>query len=473
MLDFQARIKAYMLRHQMVSPGMRVLVGVSGGPDSVALLDVLSGLRDLLGISLAAAHLNHRLRGASADADARYVRQLAEKLGVPCTVEACDVAAYRQEHGLSIQVAAREVRHHFFERVARETGAVRVALGHQADDQVETILHHFLRGTGPAGLAGMLPVRPPFIRPLLAVRRRDIEAYCRERGLDPRQDPSNIDPVYTRNRLRHNLVPLLEAEYNPNLVTTLLRLGEVCREENAYMEGQAVEAFRRFAAMVNGDVRIDARGLAELPLALGRRVVREAWSNLNSGPGALDFEHVERVLSLARAKAGGRRLDLPRGISVEKQAGEMVFTLRSIPLQAAPWRYELQVPGRTELPVVNRYLTAEIMPAEDLKTEALSPGQAAVDLDSLTLPLYVRNRRPGDSFAPQGVGGSMKLKEFFINCKVPRLERDWIPLVLDRRDRLVWVAGYRIADFCKLSPQTRTVVLLSVSKPGSASFESC
>jgi tRNA(Ile)-lysidine synthase len=472
-VDLKARVEGFVRQHRLVSPGMRVLVAVSGGPDSVALLDVLYRLRQTLDISLTVAHLNHRLRGEEADNDARYVRELAQRYGLPCILEEFDVAAYRQRHRLSTQLAAREIRYRFFIRAARETGAARVALGHQADDQAETILHRFLRGAGPAGLAGMPPLRPPFIRPLLPLRRRDIEFYCRERGLNPRYDASNLDPVYTRNRLRHRLMPLLEAEYNPNLVTNLLRLGEICRADNACLDELAAKAFRRVARRINGRIDLDATALVRLAPALGRRVVRLAWSELAPARPALDFDHVERVLTLAAQTAGGRRLDLPGGFTAAKQAGRVVLGPRSVPPPAKPWCYELRIPGRTQLPAVNRSITAEIRPAKDISLLKLGPGYAVLDIDALSFPLYVRNRRPGDVFAPQGAGGRMKLKEFLINCKVPRTERDRIPLVFDREGRLAWVVGYRIADFCKLGPASRTALLLHVSPTGAGRFELC
>ncbi|MEW6541634.1 MAG: tRNA lysidine(34) synthetase TilS [Bacillota bacterium] len=486
-MDLQDRVQQYIVRHRMLAPGMGVLVGVSGGPDSVALLDILSALSADLGISLTVAHLNHRLRGAEAEADAEYVRMLAEKLALPCVVEECDVRAFRKTERLSTQTAARELRYRFFARAARAAGAQRVALGHHADDQAQTILHHFIRGTGPAGLAGMAPVRGLFIRPLLGVRRREIEAYCRVRDLDPRFDPSNLDPVYTRNRLRAELLPLLETKYNPNLVTALLRLGEICRAENDYLAVQAESAFQRLAVSADGAVRLDAGGVAALSPAIGRRVVRKAWSELAGDPGALDFDHVERVLELARPEAGGKKLDLPRGILVERQAAGLVFSLGPSPPETLPWSSALVVPGRTDLPD-GRWITAEIRHARGThaghplqwvgsgrvgRPETLQPGQAAVDLDALTLPLTVRNRRPGDVFWPQGAGGRMKLKEFLINNKVPRPERDRIPLVFDGEGRLVWVAGHRIGEFCKLTPRTRSVLVLSVSEPGPARFELC
>ncbi len=493
-MDLQDRVQQYIVRHRMLAPGMGVLVGVSGGPDSVALLDILSALSADLGISVTVAHLNHRLRGAEAEADAGYVRRLAEKLALPYVVEECDVSAFRKAERLSTQTAARELRYRFFVRAARGAGAQRVALGHHADDQAQTILHHFLRGTGPAGLAGMAPVRGLFIRPLLGLRRREIEAYCRVRDLDPRFDPSNLDPVYTRNRLRAELLPLLETNYNPNLVTALLRLGEICRAENDYLAAQAETAFQRLAVSADGAVRLDAGGVAALSPAIGRRVVRKAWSELAGDPGALDFDHVERVLELARPEACGKKLDLPRRILVERQAAGLVFSLGPNPPETVPWCYGLVVPGRTDLPD-GRRITAEIRPARGTQAghppgaptrgahlsgpvragrpETLQPGQAAVDLEVLTLPLTVRNRRPGDVFWPQGAGGRMKLKEFLINNKVPRPERDRIPLVFDGEGRLVWVAGHRIAEFCKLTPRTRSVLVLSVPDPGPARFELC
>lgn len=472
-MDLEFRVEEYINRHRMLAPGMRVLVGVSGGPDSVALLDILYRLQGRLGISVVVAHLNHGLRGAEAEEDARYVRRLAQNLGLSSVMESADVAAYRKERGLSTQVAAREVRYRFFARAARETGAARVALGHHAGDQAETIVHHFLRGTGTAGLAGIPPVRAPFIRPLLAVRRQEIEAYCRDRELDPRRDPSNRNPAYTRNRLRTELLPLLEAEYNPNLINTLLRLGEICREENAYLEKEAAQAFQRLAVRVDGGVCLEASALTAVPPALGRRVIREAWSALAGEHRALDFDHVERVLELIRAATGGRRLELPRGVTVGNQAGRVIFSRGTAPLETEAWRYELQVPGRTALPAVGRQIIAEIRPVESgVALEALEPNEAVLDLDTLSLPLYVRNRRPGDVFAPQGLGGRVKLKKFMINAKVPRTGRERVPLVFDGEDRLVWVAGYRIAEFCKLTPKTRNTLWLNVSE-AAAPFELC
>jgi len=300
-------------RYAMVAPGDGVVAGVSGGPDSVALLDLLFRLREEFNLRLTVAHLNHMLRGREAEEDAAFVAGLAARYGLPFTGERVDVRAYRAVHGGSLEEAAREVRYAFFARVAGETGAARVALGHNADDQAGTVLFHFLRGTGPAGLKGIPPVRGLFIRPLLTVRRAAIEAYLAERGLTARLDRSNVRPVYTRNKIRLLLLPLLEKEYNPRIVDALGRLAEVCREEDAYLEALAERALRdALLAHEEGLLRLKAAQVTALPLALRRRVIRLAWQRVTGSEYPLDFGDVERVDRLLADPAGGKQTPLPR-----------------------------------------------------------------------------------------------------------------------------------------------------------------
>lgn len=446
-------------------PGERVLVAVSGGPDSLALLDVLYRLRGTLGIELSVAHLNHLLRGREAAADAAYVARLAERYGLPLILEECNVRDAWRERGGSLQAVAREMRYRFFERAAEETGAARVALGHQADDQAETIVFNFLRGTGIAGLAGIPPVRDRYVRPLLAERRRTIEAYCRERGLVPRTDASNVKPVYTRNRLRLELIPHLEREYNPNLVPTLLRMAEVLREEDALLDA---EASRALAAVMRasddeGGVALERRPLLELPPALQRRVVRGAWEALPGG-AELPFDHVQRVLDLARRPRGGGRVELPGGARLTREGDRLVLR-RGDGEVPVPFSYPLAMPGETAVPEAGMVIIATMTEAADSLPDPrlLAPRGTVLDLDRLVLPLTVRSRRPGDVFRPSG-GGTVKLKKFLIDAKVPRGARDAIPLIVDAEGCIAWVAGLRTAEFCRLTPRTRYALILEVRK---------
>ncbi|MDI6907277.1 MAG: tRNA lysidine(34) synthetase TilS [Thermoanaerobacterales bacterium] len=460
-LDLVARVKAYCLRYRMFAPGERVLVGVSGGPDSVALLDVLYRLCGELGIELSVAHLNHLLRGREAASDAAYVAGLADRYGLPLVLEECNVRDAWRERGGSLQAVAREMRYRFYERAAEKTGAARVALGHQADDHAETILFNFLRGTGIAGLAGIPPVRERYVRPLLAERRRTIEDYCRERGLAPREDASNLKRVYTRNRLRLELIPYLEREYNPNLVPTLLRMAEVLREEEALLEAEAGRVLAGVVRAVDEDAAaaLERRPLLELPPALQRRVVRGAWEALPGG-AELPFEHVERVLDLARRPRGGGRVELPGGARAVREGDRLVLR-RGGGERPVPFSYPLAVPGETAVPEAGKVIAATVAGAADGLPDPrlLAPRGTVLDLDRLAPPLTVRSRRPGDMFAPSG-GGTVKLKKFLIDAKVPRSARDAVPLVVDGEGRIAWVAGLRTAEFCRLTPRTRRAVIL-------------
>ncbi|MGB9803375.1 tRNA lysidine(34) synthetase TilS, partial [Desulfofundulus sp.] len=319
-MGLEQDVRSFIDRFHMIAPGDRVLVGVSGGPDSVALLHLLWRMKGELHISLAVAHLNHMFRGEEARADARLVEELAKDLGLPVYLEEFDVPAYRERTGLSAQDAARRVRYRFFEEVARRTGASRVALGHHADDQAETILFNFLRGTGPAGLKGIPPVRGMYIRPLLDTRRREIERYCQEHSLPVREDASNKKTIYTRNRIRLELIPQLETEYNPRLVDALVHLGHICREENDYLEEQAALLYGR-VLKVEGEhhLLLAVPELLSTPLALVRRVLRRAWCHLTGSGGDLSYLQVESLLTLLHTAAGGRVVELPRGVRASRR----------------------------------------------------------------------------------------------------------------------------------------------------------
>src|SRR5690606_7110870 len=234
-------------RCRMWAPGDRIVVAVSGGPDSVALLHVLTRLKDQESLDLVVAHLNHRLRGRSADEDAAFVGSLAERWGLPAVVEEADVARMARQRGVGIQEAAREARYAFFSRVAEAWGAARIALAHHADDQVETVLFRLIRGTGTRGLAGIPPVRGPIIRPLIDVSREDIVAYCRRHRLPYRTDPSNRDMRYRRNRIRWELIPLLEERYNPRVREAIVRMARILRDEDDFLDRYADGVYRSIA----------------------------------------------------------------------------------------------------------------------------------------------------------------------------------------------------------------------------------
>ncbi|WP_027717444.1 tRNA lysidine(34) synthetase TilS [Desulfovirgula thermocuniculi] len=464
-MDLAPRVLAFVRRQGMIAPGDRVLVAVSGGPDSVALLHLLWRLRAELGISLAVAHLNHMIRGEEARADALFVQDLARSLGLAAFVEEFDVPAFREKTRLSLQEAAREARYQFLEALARREGTSRVALGHHADDQAETVLLNFLRGAGPAGLKGIPPVRGIYIRPLLCVRRKEIEAYCRQFSLPAREDPSNKKPVYTRNRLRLELIPHLEKEYNPRLVRSLVNLAELCREENAYLEEQAARLLQEaLRAAGGGALALDARALRSAPRALARRVVRQAWRRLTGAPGELSFERVEAVMGLLEEGGEGRLVELPRRVGVRRLGGELRFAAAGEEEEGVPfYRYPLAVPGATYIPEIDRTVVARLVPVgEAPPPKNLSPREALLDYDLLPPgALEVRRRCEGDRFHPLGLPGATKLKKFLINQGVPRAERDRLPLVVCG-GQILWVGGVRIAEPWKVTSRTQRCLFLQL-----------
>ena len=301
----------------MLEAGESVVVAVSGGPDSLCLLHVLMGLRAELGIELHVAHLNHGLRGDEAAADAEYVRGLAAEWGVAATVETADVPAYRRTRRLSLEEAARQVRYAFLTRVAAAVGAHTVATGHTADDQVETILMHWLRGAGLTGLRGMQPVQEwpgglRVIRPLLEVSRGDVEAYCVANGLRPRRDRSNNDERIWRNRVRRQLLPLLE-QLSPGVRASILRTAHILADDDAYMRDQVRSLWPAIAKTATDAVEIDLPAWQAQPLAIQRRIVREAWRQIAASYDDLSWLQVERARDLL-SSTGGRTMSLPHGV---------------------------------------------------------------------------------------------------------------------------------------------------------------
>ncbi len=463
-MELLREVRANIQRCRMVAQGDKVVVAVSGGPDSVVLLHLLYCLMDDLGISLHVAHLNHMFRGAESEADAFFVAGMARRYQLPATVEAFDVPAYLNEKRLPAQVAAREVRYRFLDEVAKNTGASKIALAHQADDQAETILINFLRGAGAAGLKGILPVRDNyFIRPLLTVRRNEIERYCDEMRLPFRRDSSNLKPVYLRNRIRMELLPLLENEYNPGIISALLRLGEICREEDAYLEEQAVKAYRSAGKNDgHGMISLSLDQLKEMPKAVLRRVLRLAWRDLTGSGRDLSFGHTKAALDLLDSEITGSSAALPAGIVVTRSYATLDLSAeRKKPLPGY-YIYPLKVPGSTYIPELDLTVRATVKTVEAApEPRSLPATEAVLDFNKLPRQIFVRRRVKGDVFCPYGRKSTEKLKDFLIKQKVSRAERDYLPLVCTPEE-IIWIGGIRIGEKWKIDSSTTKILHLEL-----------
>lgn len=451
-------------KFNLLKPGERVVVAVSGGPDSVALAHVLFALKDDYNLALHVAHLNHMFRGEEAEEDARFVAELARSFDVECTVSKKDVPAFAAEHRMSSQAAARQVRYRFLEQVRSDWQGTKIATGHQADDQAETVLLNILRGAGPEGLSGIPPKREDiYIRPLINVTRDEVESYCRDNSLNYRQDVTNFKPVYLRNKVRLELLPLLKEKYNPGICSALFRLAHIMRDENDFMMTRVQEYWDRLVISDNGsEIIFNLPDFLQIHSAIRRRLLRKAWVRVRGEVRDLGFVHLEQALDFLRDGTTGGVIEFPLHILLEKSYD--TFCLKAVSSGAAEqagFCHLLQVPGSTMVPELGIIIDAGI--AETWPGSSAGKDEAWFDFDKLSGPLIVRSRRPGDRFWPLKGSGSKKLKEFFIDEKIPRVRRNKVPIVTNGEE-ILWVGGSRPDNRWRVSDHTIKFLHLKIRK---------
>lgn len=456
------KIKAHIQRYKMLNKGDKVVVACSGGPDSLALLYILSELRSYYQIELAVAHVNHMFRQESKE-EALFVRLVARQLGTAYYQTEINVPEYIKQTGLSAEEAARIVRYRFLYQVAEEWQASKIAVGHHRDDQAETVLLHLLRGSGGKGLGAMKRVNGLLIRPLLAVSRQEIEAYCRLIHLQPCEDQSNQNLNFLRNRVRLELIPQLEERYNPALRSSLCRTAEIIGDEHDFILQCAQKEFLSIGEERPEKVCLKHDELAKCHISIQREIFRLAIEKKQGHLKGISFLHVENLIEMAMKGSVGSTLPLPGGLIAQKgySSIELAFgrQCESKPNAALP-EFMLNIPGSTIVPQLGITIIAEL--SED-SVEAPVPGQAVFDWSELQGPLVIRTRREGDRFNPLGIKGSKKLKEFFIDSKVPRCQRDRIPLICDRHG-IIWAAGYRQSERGKVTAKTSRFLQLTLTK---------
>lgn len=453
---------------RMLEAGNAVLVGVSGGPDSMALLHVLLRLAPGLGVLLGVAHLNHGLRGAASDADHQFVAASTRRLGLPFYGRRTDVDAYRKKERLSLEEAGRQQRYDFFFGVADQYGFDKVAVGHHREDNAELILMNLIRGSGLSGLAGIPPVRQNrIVRPLIRSSRQDIQRFIEVEKIDYVVDASNQEQRFLRNRIRHHLIPLIERAYNPKLIDALDRLTDIVQAEEAWMDGWTQAAASTCVQAVNSNqFQLKVSLSSTMPRAAQRRLVRFIVQKTKGDLRRVGFGHIEAVIALMNAGSGEGQIDLPGGVRVARSGDIIRFSRVQKPRQPAssPVVFEYTVfqngfsPDSIRLLEINARLDfAEIEPDGFQLLDRPNPGHAYFDADKIEFPLVVRPARAGDRFTPLGASGRQKISKFFINKKIPRWERYRYP-VLESAGKIVWLAGQRMDDAVKITETTRRVL---------------
>lgn len=461
------KFRRSVVRHGLIRPGDSVLVACSGGPDSTVLLRLLLELRAETPFEISVAHFNHQLRPAAA-ADAAFVRAAAAALGLPCIVGSRDVRAFARAGKLNLEEAARSLRYEFLRDTAARIGATKIATGHTLDDQAETVLIRLLRGSGPQGLSGIHPIVDGMIvRPLLDIRRKEIEAYVRTRRLAVRRDATNSDPGYVRNRIRLKLVPYLEEHFDVTLARTLGRTAEILRDEDEFLEKAARLACNRLIVRRDGRTLLDVRRLGRLSRAMSRRCVRIFLRELKGDLRKIDFEDVEAV----REMGLGAALTLPDGI-VLRRDGDLLGTPPAKQERAPGYLYLWDGRGRLPVPAARaEFAGRRIKPPRRRRPAFDDETSAYCDAEALRFPLLVRPRRDGDIYRPCGAPGRKKLKEILRSKRVPAAERDTRP-VFCSGDRIVWMPGLPVADEFKVTAATKDVFVIRALKARSAGMGS-
>ena len=476
---FEQRVLHAIRESRMLPSGARVGVAVSGGADSVALLRLLENLKANLGITLAIVHFDHSLRGAESTADAEFVDALARTSGLECIHAREDVAAEAERNRWNLEDAARRMRYAFFERVVASGGATRIAVAHTADDQAETVLAHLIRGTGPAGLAGIYPAVGSVVRPLLGVRRQELRAYLRERGQEWREDSSNQDTQRLRAKIRSQLLPVLDRDYSPAIVTHLSGLARLSREQEIFWNALVEDRFRCHSRVAKSEVRIDISHLLS-PLegiiaasggassscaapdrAVTERLVRRLYSQVRGDFRELGLRHIEQVIHLAAASSSGRRVTLPGGIIVERNFGELAFRAAAHQTESganskagrafAGFQYVVCLPALGETSVsVTELGTRFDLKVIDWSFEERDTKREAQALDAglLRTPLVLRSWRAGDAYRPRGHRQPRKLKHMLLAGRIPSGARAAWP-VLESAGQVIWAKGLPLSeDYC-------------------------
>lgn len=457
-MELLALFEDTLRTHSLVEPGQRVLVAFSGGADSTALLHLFTRLREGWSLDIAAAHLNHALRGEQSDADETHCRQICAEWRVPIFSRKIDVKQQARRQRVSIEMAAREARYAFLNEVANAIEADAIALGHTRDDQVETVLLNLTRGAGTAGLAGMPMRRGRIIRPLLRVNRQQIRAYCALHALRFVEDVSNLDPRYSRNRIRHRVLPELR-RVNPRADDAIERLSRVLRDEENWWQGYLQSMEPEFTLRrTESEWHLSLDWLAGQPAAVQRRVIRYAVQQLSPNGGEPEFEQVERLREAMRT--GSRAGVTLRGGQlhvVVSQRALKVWWKRDIP--SVTYEMVVQIPGETPIPFAGLTLFAEYSALPDAYLWRQDNWEVWCDASRIGGQLVARSWRRGDRIQPLGLSGHRKLSDIFVDRKVPVPLRRRVPVVCDE-EGIVWVVGLCLAHRVRCTPETRQTVHL-------------
>lgn len=458
------KVMSYIKDNNLIKSGDKVLVALSGGPDSVCLLNILYNLKAELNIEIGAAHLNHLLRDKDAFEDEEYVKTLCKSLDIPCFVKRVDINKYSKDKKMSSEMAGRDARYNFFDDIVKDEGYTKIATAHNANDQAETILFRLMRGSGIEGLCGIKVRRDKIIRPILCLSRKEVEEYIEINNLKPRIDKTNFEKIYNRNKIRLDMIPYIKENFNEDIIQTLNRMSVLLQKDNEFIENSA-RSFYEKHCIEQSDYFIIKKELFDNKEAVVTRVIRYALTNFSKTHYDFEMKHIYEICNLAKNNSG-KAIDLPNKIYAENIYGD-IYIKERININNIDVKQEIVV-NKNEINGKKIFFDNENIEFSLLKNDSnLDLNQNNLikyfDFDKINDSISLRKRKNGDKIIPLGMKGSKKIKDLFIDMKVPKEERDCIPL-LCFDENISWIVGIRVSEEYKITNKTKNILRVIVER---------
>ena len=449
-------------KHELIQKGDKIVVGLSGGPDSVCLLHILSRLKEELDLEIYAAHLNHQIRGIEAQKDAFYISKLCEEMGITFFIKSINVPEYCEKNGVSIEEGARKLRYEMFYEIKNNTRANKIAIGHNLNDQAETILMRMMRGTGLQGLKGIEYIRDGvIIRPILDIERNDIEEYCKQNKLNPRIDKTNLESIYTRNKIRLELIPYMKDNFNSNIIESIVRMGNSLRSDNEYIESEALIKFKEVSNIKSDSVEINLKPYINLHNSMKVRILRNSIKHILGDTNFIDQRHIDDIIELEDESKIDKVINLPRGIYVYRKKNSIILTNKEIVIEEIEFCYNIPSNGFIKVKEIGTIIETQVVSINKYKRSKSDKSCNWFDFNKIKGGIVVRNRRSGDKIKLSG--GSKKIKDLFIDIKIPKEDRCKVPVIADDQG-ILSVGNFRNSENYKIDEETKEVLKVSFKK---------
>lgn len=455
----EEKVLTAIKEYELIEENDNIVVGVSGGPDSMALLYCLLEARKTIPFNIHVAHVNHGVRGEEARRDQLFVEKKCKELGLPFYTRNVNMNEYAKEKGITSEEAGRELRYGFFREILKDLGKGKIAVAHNMNDQAETILMRIMRGTGPDGLKGMEYKSNDIIRPILGIDRKEIEEYIVKKGIETVLDKTNLEPIYSRNKIRLELIPYIEKNFNPNIVNTLWRMSRIFSLDLNFLEKYTKIKFNNMLKRYDkNSIILHGGKFLEEHRSIQQRILRNAILEINNSLQGITETQISSAVDILKNFQTGKKFHFSNDIVLRTNYDEIIIE-KSKESDKITYSYDIDVPGAISLDN-GYYFETKIIIKDDNFVMEKAKNVRYFDFDKVKGNLKIRNRREGDRFVPFGMRGSKKLKDYFIDEKVPRDLRDRIPLVVDD-ENILWVVGYRTNDLYKVTDATKRILLIS------------